>query len=168
MTFNNIVSDLLVGVWNGHSFSWSITWRVNNDMQGRKLHEKNPCFEAYSQKAKKFPTFYGNWRCTTGFKRHPLNHTLSQINPVHTSVPNLRPTWTLHSPRRLIYSIIKIHQHYNRIIPVTVNCEGFIFKHRCGHFFFHDATAAGRPGHPHCLGCRMTLRHTTISRNPLD
>jgi len=33
--------------------------------------------------------------------------------------------------------------------------------------FSHDVTADSRPGHPHCLGFRTTLRHTTISRNPL-
>jgi hypothetical protein len=34
--------------------------------------------------------------------------------------------------------------------------------------FFHDAAASGGPGPPHYGGFTFTLRHTTISRTPLD
>ena len=32
----------------------------------------------------------------------------------------------------------------------------------------HGATAASGPGHPHCQGFTITLRHTTLNRTPLD
>ena len=34
--------------------------------------------------------------------------------------------------------------------------------------FFHDATAHSGPGPPHFRGFIITLRHTTLGRNPLE
>jgi hypothetical protein len=36
------------------------------------------------------------------------------------------------------------------------------------HIFFHGATAPSGPGPPHYRGFTITLRHTTLSRTPLD
>jgi hypothetical protein len=34
--------------------------------------------------------------------------------------------------------------------------------------FYYGATAASGPGPPHFRGFTITLRHTTLGRNPLD
>jgi hypothetical protein len=44
----------------------------------------------------------------------------------------------------------------------------FSFFYRIVLFFYHGATAPSRAGPPHCLGFTITIRHTTVGRNPLD
>jgi hypothetical protein len=66
---------------------------------------------------------------------------------------------------------IKNMWSYTTIPPYTVK-EGCLMKNRdifiyiC--FFFHFTTAPSGPKFPHCRGFKITLRHTTLGRTPLD
>jgi hypothetical protein len=58
----------------------------------------------------------------------------------------------------------EVHFRLTLFVQVVVNFSCY----NKGTFFYHGATASSGPRPPHCRGCMIILRHTTLGRTALD
>jgi hypothetical protein len=88
--------------------------------------------------------------------------------PSQTRFVKLRqPTCDLFHPtcRLVTSSVLYTCQHFLPVVGLFTQC---VKTGACSNFFYHGATALSGLGPPHYRGFKVTFRHITVGRTPLD